>query len=88
MRTANQQACDQVNCAVTQGGPRTESGHETDLVSTRVSLILRDTGGQGIAEYVIILAVIVVAGIVLTTAFGGQLATVWGSVTTQFATLG
>lgn len=44
--------------------------------------------GQGIAEYVIILAVIVVTGIVLVTAFGGQLTSVWTNVTTQFGTLG
>lgn len=43
--------------------------------------------GQGIAEYVIILAVIVVAGIVLVTAFSGQLTGVWNSVTTQFGSL-
>lgn len=50
--------------------------------------LVADDCGQGIAEYVIILAVIVVAGIVLVTAFGDQLSTVWESVTTQFGTLG
>jgi len=39
--------------------------------------------GQGVAEYVIILAVIVIACIILAIAFHEQLASVWESVTSQ-----
>ena len=44
---------------------------------------LRDDSGQGVAEYIIILAVIVVAAIILAIAFHEQLAAVWESVTDQ-----
>lgn len=44
--------------------------------------------GQGVAEYAIILAVIVVGAIALATAFSTQLGTVWTSVTTQMSALG
>ena len=44
---------------------------------------LNDESGQGVAEYIIILAVIVVAAIVLAIAFHDQLADVWDSVTSQ-----
>jgi len=49
-------------------------------VSTRW---LRNESGQGVAEYIIILAVIVVAAIILAIAFHEQLAAVWDSVTDQ-----
>jgi Flp pilus assembly pilin Flp len=48
---------------------------------------LREDEGQGVAEYVIILAVIVIAAIVLAIAFHDQLAAVWGSVTSQLGDL-
>jgi len=47
----------------------------------------RDENGQGVAEYVIILAVIVVAAIILAVAFHEQLAAVWQSVTSQLGDL-
>jgi len=48
---------------------------------------LRDESGQGVAEYVIILAVIVVAAIILAVAFHDKLAAVWQSVTNQLGDL-
>lgn len=48
---------------------------------------LRDESGQGVAEYVIILAVIVVAAIILAVAFHDKLAAVWQSVTSQLGDL-
>jgi Flp pilus assembly pilin Flp len=39
--------------------------------------------GQGVAEYIIILAVIVIACIILAVAFHEQLSSVWESVTSQ-----
>ena len=39
--------------------------------------------GQGVAEYIIILAVIVIACIILAVAFHEQLTSVWNSVTDQ-----
>ncbi|MCL2881735.1 MAG: hypothetical protein FWF45_02425 [Coriobacteriia bacterium] len=48
---------------------------------------LQDESGQGVAEYVIILAVIVVAAIILAVAFHEQLAAVWQSVTSQLGDL-
>jgi len=47
----------------------------------------RDESGQGVAEYVIILAVIVVAAIILAVAFHDKLASVWQSVTNQLGDL-
>jgi len=46
-----------------------------------------DEQGQGVAEYVIILAVIVVAAIILAIAFHDKLAAVWQSVTEQLGDL-
>ena len=43
--------------------------------------------GQGVAEYIIILAVIVIACIVLAIAFHGQLENVWNSVTSQLGSI-
>ncbi|MCL2525518.1 MAG: hypothetical protein FWE46_00480 [Coriobacteriia bacterium] len=37
--------------------------------------------GQGVSEYIIILAVIVIACIILAVAFHGQLESLWSSVT-------
>ncbi|MCL2323961.1 MAG: hypothetical protein FWC48_00055 [Actinomycetia bacterium] len=48
---------------------------------------LAGESGQGVAEYVIILAVIVVAAIILAVAFHDQLAAVWQSVTSQIGDL-
>ena len=52
-----------------------------------LAMLGRDAG-QGVAEYAIILAVIVVGAIALATAFSTQLGEVWSSITTQMATLG
>jgi Flp pilus assembly pilin Flp len=49
--------------------------------------VLRDEAGQGVAEYIIILAVVVVAAIVLAIAFHEQLSAVWDSVTSQLGEL-
>jgi len=43
--------------------------------------------GQGVAEYIIILAVIVIACIVLAIAFHSQLESVWNSVTSQLGSI-
>lgn len=39
--------------------------------------------GQGISEYLIILAVVVIAAIALATTFSDQLSSLWGSITSQ-----
>lgn len=44
---------------------------------------LRDEQGQGISEYLIILAVVVIAAIALATTFSDQLSALWGSITSQ-----
>jgi Flp pilus assembly pilin Flp len=46
-----------------------------------------DERGQGVAEYIIILAVIVIAAIVLAIAFHEQLSAVWESVTSSLGEL-
>jgi Flp pilus assembly pilin Flp len=48
---------------------------------------LRDDSGQGVSEYIIILAVIVIAAIVLAIAFYDQLSAVWDSVTSGLGDL-
>ncbi|MCL2655255.1 MAG: hypothetical protein FWD65_06125 [Coriobacteriia bacterium] len=53
----------------------------------RLRCSLNDESGQGVAEYVIILAVIVVAAIILAVAFHDQLAAVWQNVTSQLGDL-
>ena len=53
----------------------------------RVRACLRGESGQGVAEYVIILAVIVVAAIILAVAFHDKLSAVWQSVTSQLGDL-
>jgi len=52
-------------------------------LALRTTRWLSDETGQGVAEYIIILAVIVVAAIILAIAFHDQLAAVWESVTEQ-----
>jgi Flp pilus assembly pilin Flp len=58
-----------------------------DRVGQALALPLRDEAGQGVAEYIIILAVIVVAAIVLAIAFHDQLKAVWDSVTSQLGSI-
>lgn len=45
--------------------------------------VLSSESGQGISEYLIILAVVVIAAIALATTFSDQLTALWDSVTTQ-----
>jgi len=52
-----------------------------------IKQFVRNEAGQGVAEYIIILAVIVVAAIILAIAFHDQLAAVWNSVTEQLGGL-
>ncbi|MCL2438229.1 MAG: hypothetical protein FWE48_00430 [Coriobacteriia bacterium] len=47
----------------------------------------RSESGQGVAEYVIILAVIVIACIILAIAFHEQLTSVWQSITEQLGAI-
>lgn len=61
--------------------------HSAPPASAVLSAPASDSG-QGVAEYAIILAVIVVGAIALATAFSTQLGTVWTSVTTQMSALG
>jgi len=49
---------------------------------------LKSESGQGIAEYVIILAVIVIACIILAIAFHSQLQDLWTSITAQLGAIG
>ena len=63
--------------------PNTKMGFRT-TVSTLVTkgyCSLRSDSGQGVAEYIIILAVIVIACIALAIAFKGQLTELWNTVT-------
>ncbi|MCL2605957.1 MAG: hypothetical protein FWD93_01570, partial [Coriobacteriia bacterium] len=55
--------------------------------TTRFHCKLRCELGQGVAEYVIILAVIVIACIALAIIFRGQLVTLWESITGEFGTI-
>lgn|GEM_PF-1113484 len=47
----------------------------------------KSDSGQGVAEYVIILAVIVIACIILAIAFHEQLTSVWESITQQLGAI-
>jgi len=49
---------------------------------------IKSESGQGIAEYVIILAVIVIACIILAIAFHSQLQDLWTSITAQLGAIG
>lgn len=53
-----------------------------------LSTILAPESGQGISEYLIILAVVVIAAIALATTFSGQLKSLWDSITQQLAAIG
>ena len=55
--------------------------------AARLRSVADADSGQGVAEYVIILAVIVVAAIILAIAFHDKLAAVWQSVTDQLGDL-
>jgi Flp pilus assembly pilin Flp len=53
----------------------------------RFHTALHSDRGQGVSEYVIILAVIVIAAIVLAVAFHDQLETIWENVTSSLGEL-
>ncbi|MCL2679975.1 MAG: hypothetical protein FWF11_00635 [Coriobacteriia bacterium] len=57
-----------------------------EAIMKRLAGLRRDCG-QGVAEYVIILAVVVIACIILAIAFHEQLAGVWESVTSQLGSI-
>jgi Flp pilus assembly pilin Flp len=59
------------------------------LARSAVNLISasRSESGQGVAEYIIILAVIVIACIILAIAFHEQLTNVWQSITDQIGAI-
>lgn len=58
----------------------------SENLSLRTYVRLRSESGQGVAEYIIILAVIVIACIALAIAFKGQLTSLWNFVTDQLGT--
>lgn len=57
-----------------------------DLMTEMLSKFKSDEG-QGISEYLIILAVVVVAAIALATTFSGELSGLWDSITSQITAL-
>lgn len=48
---------------------------------------IQSESGQGISEYLIILAVVVIAAIALATTFSDQLTNLWDSITSQLAAI-
>lgn len=62
-------------------------GKITSLMNN-IKKSLVSESGQGISEYLIILAVVVIAAIALATTFSDQLSTLWGSITTQLSAIG
>lgn len=48
---------------------------------------IKSESGQGISEYLIILAVVVIAAIALATTFSDQLTNLWDSITSQLAAI-
>lgn len=58
----------------------------TQLV--KASLFLNDEEGQDLIEYSLIIVVIVLAAIVGMAALGGQIATIWSTITTQLGVAG
>lgn len=50
-------------------------------------VVASDDAGQGISEYLIILAVVVIAAIALATTFSDQLSSLWNSITTQLSAI-
>jgi|JI10StandDraft_1071094.scaffolds.fasta_scaffold2791024_1 pilus assembly protein Flp/PilA len=58
----------------------------TQLV--KASLFLNDEEGQDLIEYSLIIVVIVLAAIVGMAALGGQIATIWATITTSLSGAG
>lgn len=56
-------------------------------ISKKAYLFRTDESGQGISEYLIILAVVVIAAIALATTFSDQLSSLWESITTQLSSI-
>lgn len=57
------------------------------LASQFFRFALSSEEGQGISEYLIILAVVVIAAIALATTFSDQLTALWGSITSQLSAI-
>lgn len=49
--------------------------------------VISRESGQGISEYLIILAVVVIAAIALATTFSEQLTSLWTSITSQLSAI-
>ena len=58
----------------------------TQLV--KASLFLNDEEGQDLIEYSLIIVVIVLAAIVGMAALGGQISTIWATITTSLSGAG
>lgn len=56
-------------------------------ISKKAGSFRDNESGQGISEYLIILAVVVIAAIALATTFSDQLSSLWGSITTQLSSI-
>lgn len=54
---------------------------------TSVARAIHNDAGQGISEYLIILAVVVIAAIALATTFSGELTGLWESITSQLSAI-
>lgn len=57
------------------------------LMKKKALSTLSQDEGQGISEYLIILAVVVIAAIALATTFSDQLTALWASITSQLTAI-
>lgn len=55
-------------------------------INTAMQVVASDKG-QGISEYLIILAVVVIAAIALATTFSTELTGLWDSITSQLSAI-
>ena len=53
----------------------------------RLRVYFGKDSGQGISEYLIILAVVVIAAIALATTFSTELTSLWESITSQISAI-
>lgn len=63
------------------------SRNTLDQSTAVVANAITSDAGQGIAEYLIILAVVVIAAIALATSFSGELSALWESITSQLSAI-
>lgn len=63
------------------------SKNTLDRSTAVVANAITSDAGQGIAEYLIILAVVVIAAIALATSFSGELSALWDSITAQLSAI-